>query len=129
MSDDIMARLRREMWYQPEFKINQFGKPNQTFELTRTNLIAADEIERLRAERDELRRENAALRAEIERYRIQSVQLMDLQRLLEVQDRQLESAQRALQILGGANGGDAKAQGCCGGTRSLSGPIGSRDVG
>jgi hypothetical protein len=57
MSDDIVKVLRREMWYQPEVKINQWGKPNQTFELTRTNLIAADEIERLRKERDELQRE------------------------------------------------------------------------
>ena len=120
MSDDIVSELR---W------MSENAREQGATDAVNCLRNAAEDIERLRAERNELRRENAALRAEIERYRIQSVQLMDLQRLLEVQDRQLECAQRALQILEGANGGDAKAQGCGGGTRSLSGPLGSRDVG
>jgi hypothetical protein len=61
MTNDIVTKLRQEMWYQPEFKINQWERPNQTFELTRTNLIAADEIERLRAERDEVRQSYCSL--------------------------------------------------------------------
>lgn len=55
---------------------------------------AADEIERLRAH-------VRALEIEIERYRIQCVRISDLERMLEVQDTQLEHAQRALRILEG----------------------------
>ena len=49
---DIVTVLRREMFYQPISRINEFGKPQLGFELTRTNLLAADEIERLRNELD-----------------------------------------------------------------------------
>lgn len=55
---------------------------------------ALDEIERLRAH-------VRALEIEIERYRIQCVRISDLERMLEVQDTQLEHAQRALRILEG----------------------------
>jgi cell shape-determining protein MreC len=51
------------------------------------------------SELEQLREENRALRLEIERYRIQCVRISDLERMLEVQDRQLEHAQRALRIL------------------------------
>jgi len=73
------------------------------------------------SELEQLREENRALRLEIERYRIQCVHVMDLQRMLEVQDKQLENAQKALQILEAANGRNAETQGSGGGTRSLSG--------
>jgi hypothetical protein len=53
------------------------------------------------SELEQLREENRALRLEIERYRIQCVHVMDLQRMLEVQDKQLEHAARALRILEG----------------------------
>ena len=56
-NSDIVTTLRRESFYQPTSRINEFGKPQLGFELTRTNLLAADEIERLRKERDEARRE------------------------------------------------------------------------
>ena len=61
-------------------------------------------------ELEQLREENGALRLEIERYRIQSVHVMDLQRMLEVQDKQLENAQKALQILEGKCTAATKAQ-------------------
>jgi hypothetical protein len=73
------------------------------------------------SELEQLREENRALRLEIERYRLQCVHVMDLQRLLDVQDKQLECAQKALKILEAANGRDAAPEGCRGGTRSLSG--------
>lgn len=53
------------------------------------------------SELEQLRDENRALRLEIERYRIQCVRISDLERMLEVQDTQLEHAQRALRILEG----------------------------
>ena len=53
------------------------------------------------SELEQLREENRALRLEIERYRIQCVRISDLERMLEVQDTQLEHAQRALRILEG----------------------------
>jgi hypothetical protein len=81
------------------------------------------------SELDQLREENRALRLEIERYRIQSVHVMDLQRMLEVQDKQLENAQKALQILEAANGRNAETQGSDGGTRSLSGAFRPGDAG
>lgn len=56
MSDDIVALLRRNPLYIPTSRINSFGRPQMGFELTSFNLIAADEIERLRNERDEARR-------------------------------------------------------------------------
>jgi predicted acylesterase/phospholipase RssA len=62
-ASDIVTRLRRESFYQPTSRINEFGKPQLGFELTRTNLLAADEIERLRAERDEARRMVCASRS------------------------------------------------------------------
>ena len=49
---DIVTVLRQEMFYQPTSRLNEFGKPQMGFELTRTNLLAADEIERLRKELD-----------------------------------------------------------------------------
>ena len=49
MSDDIVDTLRRESFYRPTSRINSFGRPQMGFELTSFNLIAADEIERLRA--------------------------------------------------------------------------------
>ena len=48
MSDDIVDTLRRNPLYIPTSKINSFGRPQIGFELTSFNLIAADEIERLR---------------------------------------------------------------------------------
>ena len=56
MSDDIVTTLRRNPLYVPTSRINSFGKPQMGFELTSFNLIAADEIERLRKERDELQK-------------------------------------------------------------------------
>ena len=56
MSDDIVTTLRRESFYRPTSRLNSFGRPQMGFELVSFNLIAADEIERLRAERDEARR-------------------------------------------------------------------------
>ena len=50
---DIVTTLRREPFYHPTSRINSFGMPQMGFELTSFNLIAADEIERLRSERDE----------------------------------------------------------------------------
>lgn len=52
---DIVTTLRRESFYVPTSRINSFGMPQMGFELTSFNLIAADEIERLRKERDEAR--------------------------------------------------------------------------
>ena len=79
MSDDIVDTLRRNPLYIPTSRINSFGRPQMGFELTSFNLIAADEIERLRKERDEAepllnelwdRRTDATeMRAEIERLR------------------------------------------------------------
>ena len=83
---------------------------------------AADEIERLR-------QHVRALEIEIERYRIQCVHVMDLQRLLEVQDKQLECAQKALQILEAANGRDAAPEGCDRGARGVSGALRPGDAG
>lgn len=77
-SDDIVARLR-DCTCVPHGEICR---------------EAADEIERLRAH-------VRALEIEIERYRIQCVRISDLERMLEVQDTQLEHAQRALRILEG----------------------------
>ena len=78
-SDDIVNTLRRNPFYLPTSRINSFGMPQMGFELTSFNLIAADEIERLRAvveawrvyssraERDiaQLREERDAARAEV----------------------------------------------------------------
>jgi hypothetical protein len=50
MNIDIVTELRREAYYQPTSRLDQFGWPQIGFELTRTNLLAADEIERLRNE-------------------------------------------------------------------------------
>ena len=55
MSDDIVDTLRRNPLYIPTSRKNSFGRPQMGFELTSFNLIAADEIERLRKERDEQR--------------------------------------------------------------------------
>ena len=55
MSDDIVDTLRRNPLYIPTNRINSFGRPEMGFELTSFNLISADEIERLRKERDEAR--------------------------------------------------------------------------
>ena len=63
MSDDILDTLRRNPLYIPTSRINSFGRPQMGFELTSFNLIAADEIERLRKERDEARREVCELSA------------------------------------------------------------------
>ena len=66
MTDDIVTTLRREPFYHSTSRINSFGMPQMGFELTSFGLIAADEIERLRAERDEARRmycEELSLRA------------------------------------------------------------------
>ena len=57
MTDDIVDTLRRNPLYIPTNRINSFGRPEMGFELTSFNLISADEIERLRKERDEARRE------------------------------------------------------------------------
>lgn len=57
MINDIVTTLRREPFYHPTSRLNSFGMPQLGFELTSFNLIAADEIERLRKERDEARRE------------------------------------------------------------------------
>jgi hypothetical protein len=48
MTDDIVDTLRRNPLYIPTSRINSFGKPQMGFELTSFNLLAADEIERLR---------------------------------------------------------------------------------
>lgn len=53
-SDDIVERLRRNQFYLPTSRINSFGMPQMGFELTSFNLIAADEIERLRARAERL---------------------------------------------------------------------------
>ena len=47
---DIVTTLRRESFYVPTSRLNSFGMPQLGFELTSFNLIAADEIERLRRE-------------------------------------------------------------------------------
>ena len=57
MENDIVTTLRRESFYRPTSRLNSFGMPQMGFELVSFNLIAADEIERLRKERDEARRE------------------------------------------------------------------------
>ena len=62
MTDDIVDTLRRNALYVPTSRINSFGKPQMGFELTSFNLIAADEIERLRKERDDARREVCELK-------------------------------------------------------------------
>lgn len=54
---DIVTTLRSESFYRPTSRINSDGKAQLGFELMSINLQAADEIERLRAERDEARRE------------------------------------------------------------------------
>jgi len=56
MTDDIVTTLRRNQFYHPTSRINSFGMPQMGFELTSFNLIAADEIERLRARIAELER-------------------------------------------------------------------------
>ena len=48
MTNDIVDTLRRNPLYIPTSRINSFGRPQMGFELTSFNLIAADEIERLR---------------------------------------------------------------------------------
>ena len=53
---DIVTTLRRESFYRPTSRLNSDGKVQMGFELMSINLQAADEIERLRAERDEARR-------------------------------------------------------------------------
>ena len=63
MKDDIVTTLRRESFYVPTSRLNSFGMPQLGFALTSFNLIAADEIERLRKERDEARQEICLLRA------------------------------------------------------------------
>lgn len=79
MPDDLVDTLRRNHLYISTSRINSFGMPQMGFELTSFNLIAADEIERLRAvlqgwehsarnaERDiaELREERDGARAEV----------------------------------------------------------------
>lgn len=65
MSVDIVPELRREAYYQPTFRMGPFGFPQKGFELTRTNLLAADEIDRLRAEGDQLRYERDEARKTI----------------------------------------------------------------
>ena len=65
MTDDIVDTLRRNPLYIPTSRINSFGRPQMGFELTSFNLIAADEIERLRKERDEARRYSCDLEARI----------------------------------------------------------------
>jgi hypothetical protein len=86
VSDDIVARLRRL-----DNELVEDEDIVADFSVVET---AADEIERLR---EHVR----ALEIEIERYRIQCVRISDLERMLEVQDTQLEHAQRALRILEG----------------------------
>ena len=66
MSDDIVDTLRREPFYHPTSRINSFGMPQMGFELTSFNLIAADEIERLRKERDEARQRTNSILTEID---------------------------------------------------------------
>ena len=80
MSDDIVSRL-------------QVIECSDAFSRNLLNKACA-EIERLR---EHVR----ALEIEIERYRLQCVRISDLERMLEVQDTQLEHAQRALRILEG----------------------------
>jgi len=50
LNDNIVDTLRRNPLYIPTSRINSFGRPQMGFELTSFNLIAADEIERLRKE-------------------------------------------------------------------------------
>jgi chromosome segregation ATPase len=83
MSDDIVDTLRRNALYIPTSRINSFGRPQMGFELTSFNLIAADEIERLREalrieqeefaacciDRNETQRERDDARREVERLR------------------------------------------------------------
>ena len=52
MNADIVDTLRRNPLYIPTSRINSFGRPQMGFELTSFNLIAADEIERLRNDLD-----------------------------------------------------------------------------
>lgn len=66
MSDDIVTTLRRESFYRPTSRLNSFGRPQMGFELVSFNLIAADEIERLRKERDEARRRTNSILTEID---------------------------------------------------------------
>lgn len=54
---DIVTTLRRESFYRPTSRLNSNGKVQMGFELMSINLQAADEIERLRAELDEARRD------------------------------------------------------------------------
>ncbi len=84
-SDDIVAQLR--LW-------SDNAKEQDANCVVVGLREAADEIERLR-------QHVRALEIEIERYRIQCVRISDLERMLEVQDTQLEHAQRALRILEG----------------------------
>ena len=56
LEPDIVITLRREPFYHPTWRLNGFGKPQMGFEMTSFGLQAADEIERLRKERDEARR-------------------------------------------------------------------------
>ena len=66
MTDDIVDTLRRNPLYIPTSRLNSFGMPQMGFELTSFNLIAADEIERLRSERDEARRRTNSILTEID---------------------------------------------------------------
>jgi hypothetical protein len=51
---DLVTTLRRESFYRPTSRLNEFGKPQMGFEMMSLNLLAADEIERLRARVEEL---------------------------------------------------------------------------
>ena len=63
---DIVDTLRRNPLYIPTSRINSFGRPQMGVELTSFNLIAADEIERLRKERDEARLQTGRILNEID---------------------------------------------------------------
>ena len=74
---DIVTTLRRESFYRPTSRINSDGKVQMGFELMSINLQAADEIERLRKERDEARREVCELRTDIGFSRPIAIQIME----------------------------------------------------
>lgn len=101
MSDDIVARLREEhhkfrsVPQHNELRIDSRHLP----QIAQLLSVSANEIERLRqllGNSEQLREHVRALEIEIERYRLLEVTVMDLRRLLEVQDKQLEIAQRMI---------------------------------
>ena len=67
--NDIVDTLRRNQFYYPTSRINSFGMPQMGFEMTSFNLIAADEIERLRSVVEAWLKYSQRAEREIERLR------------------------------------------------------------